>query len=72
MWTGYLCVWVYVWIEGRVGAVGPVWALQWGVLLTVTGRYFFVVILCFFLACVCYAFVSVCSFVPCGHLLGKG
>ena len=26
----------------------------------------------FFLSCVCFAFVSVCSYVPCGHLLGKG
>ena len=26
----------------------------------------------FFLACVCYAFVPVYLFVPCGHLLGKG
>ena len=25
-----------------------------------------------FLSCVCYAFVSVCLYVPCGHLLGKG
>ena len=25
-----------------------------------------------FLSCVCYAFVRVCLFVPCGHLLGKG
>ena len=25
----------------------------------------------FFLSCVCYAFVSVCLYVPCGHLLGK-
>ena len=25
----------------------------------------------FFLSCVCYAFVCVCLFVPCGHLLGK-
>ena len=24
------------------------------------------------LACACYAFVRVCSYVPCGHLLGKG
>ena len=29
-------------------------------------------LLCFFLPCVCYAFVCVCLFVPCGHLLGKG
>ena len=28
--------------------------------------------LCLFLSCVCYAFVQVCLFVPCGHLLGKG
>ena len=26
----------------------------------------------FFLSCVYYAFVSVCLYVPCGHLLGKG
>ena len=26
----------------------------------------------FFLACVCYAFVCACLYVPCGHLLGKG
>ena len=26
----------------------------------------------FFLSCVCYGFVCVCLFVPCGHLLGKG
>ena len=25
-----------------------------------------------FLSCVGYAFVSVCLYVPCGHLLGKG
>ena len=25
----------------------------------------------FFLSCVCYAFVSVCLYVPCGHLLGR-
>ena len=27
--------------------------------------------LCFFLSYVCYAFVRVCLFLPCGHLLGK-
>ena len=31
----------------------------------------FVDFLSFFLSCVCYAFVSVCLYVPCGHLLGK-
>ena len=24
------------------------------------------------LSCVCYVFVRVCLYVPCGHLLGKG
>ena len=28
--------------------------------------------LCFFLSYVCYIFVHVFLFVPCGHLLGKG
>ena len=32
----------------------------------------FVDLLCFFLSCVCCAFVSVCLCVPCGHLLGEG
>ena len=27
---------------------------------------------CLFLSCFCYAFVHVCLYVPCGHLLGKG
>ena len=36
-----LCVLVHIWVGGEVGAVGPVWALQWGILLTVPGRYFF-------------------------------
>ena len=26
----------------------------------------------FFLSCVCYAFVRICLYVPCGHLLGMG
>ena len=26
----------------------------------------------FFLSCVCHAFMHVCLYVPCGHLLGKG
>ena len=29
-------------------------------------------LLCFFLSCVCYAFVRVCLYMPGGHLLGKG
>ena len=37
----YLCVLIHVSIEGGVGAVGPVWALLWNILLTVPGSYFF-------------------------------
>ena len=32
----------------------------------------FVDLLWFFLSCICFAFVCVFLFVPCGHLLGKG
>ena len=32
----------------------------------------FVDLLCFFLSGVSYAFVRVCLYVPCGHLLEKG
>ena len=28
-------------------------------------------LLCFYLSCVYYAFVRICLFLPCGHLLGK-
>ena len=43
------------------------------ILLTVPRRYFFCgSFMIFFLSCVCYAFVRICLFVPCGHLLGKG
>ena len=41
-------------------------------LLTVPRRYFFCGSFMFLLSCVCYAFVCICLFVPCGHLLGKG
>ena len=39
--AGCLCVLVRVWVGGEVGAVRPVWALQWSILLTVPGRCFF-------------------------------
>ena len=54
----YLCVLIRVWVGGGVGAVGPVWALQWGVLLTVPGRYFF----CgSFMFLFCLVFVMFCA-----------
>ena len=66
MQTKYLCVLVRVWIGVGVGAVRPVF------LLVVRGRCFFCGSFMFFLSYVCYVFVRVCLFVPCGHLLGKG
>ena len=73
MQTKHLCVLIHIWTKGDVGA--PLngfkpsskifyWPFQ--------GRTSFVDLLCFFLSCVCYAFVRVCLHAPCGHLLGKG
>ena len=66
--TKHLCVLIQIWTKGEVGA--PL--NRFKILLTVPRWYFFVDLLCFFLSCVCYAFVHVCLYVPCGHLLGKG
>ena len=66
------CVLVHIRFKGEVGAVKLVLALQQNILLTVPGGTSFVDLLCFFLSRVCYAFVRVCLFVPCGHLLEKG
>ena len=35
-------------------------------------RFLWIFHVVFFLSCFCYAFVRVCLYVPCGHLLGKG
>ena len=40
-------------------------------LLTVPRQYQFCGPFILFLSCVCYAFVCVCSLIPCGHLMGK-
>ena len=68
----YLCVLIHIWIKGEVGAVKPDLALKQNILLTVPRRYFFCGSFMFFLSCACYAFVCVCLYVSCGHLLGKG
>ena len=69
MQTKHLCVLIHIWTKGEVGAPLNLfkpssqifyWPFQGGT--------FYV----FFLSCVCYAFVCVCLYVPCGHLLGKG
>ena len=62
------CVLVRIWVGGEVGAVRPVWALQWGF----ADRYGAVLLLwvfcVFVLSCVCYvlcASVCVCFVVTC-------
>ena len=74
MQTKYLCVLIHIWIKGEVGAMIVVFPDHTSV------KYFtdhskavllLCIFLCFFLSCVCYAFVRVCLYVPCGHLLGK-
>ena len=71
MQTKHLCVLIHIWTKGEVGA--PLnrfkssskifyWPFQGGTSFVDL----------FFLSCVCYAFVSVCLYVPCGHLLWKG
>ena len=59
-------------IKGEAGAVKLVKALLTNILLTVPRRFFFCGSFMGFLSCVCYAFVRVCLYVHCGHLLGKG
>ena len=54
---------------GWVGAVKPSLALQWRILLAVPGGASFVDLLCFFLSCVCCAFMHVCLYVHCDRLL---
>ena len=72
MQTNHLCVLIHIDTKGEVGA--PLnrfkpsskifyWPLQGGTFLWI----FYV-----FLACICYAIVRVCLYVPCSHLLGKG
>ena len=74
MQTKHLCVLIHIWTKGEVGA--PLnrfkpsskifyWPFK-------GGTSFLDLLCCFFLSCVCYAFVRVCLFVPYGHLLGKG
>ena len=70
----HLCVLIHIWTKGEVGALlnrlKPsskifYWPFQGGTS--------FLDLFCFvFLSCVCYAFVCVCFYMPCCHLLGKG
>ena len=68
MQTKFQCVLIHIWIKGEVGAIKSIQAhpvkysteRSKAVLLL---RIFYV-----FLSCVCYAFVRVHLYVPCGHL----
>ena len=70
MQTKCLCVLVRVWVGGEVGAVGPVWALQWNILLTVPGRCFFcgsfVFLFCLVFAVFCARLFVCASWSPAG------
>ena len=73
MQTKHLCVLIHIWTKGEVGAPLNRFKPSSKIfLLTVPRRCFFCGSFMFFLSCVCYAFVCVCFYVPCGHLLRKG
>ena len=74
MRAGCLCVLIHIWIKGEVGAVKPVWTLQWDILLTVPRRCFFcgsfMLLFCLVLLCLCARLflctsVFVCFVVAC-------
>ena len=73
MQTKHLCVLIHIWTKSEVGT--PLNRLKHSSkIFTDRSK---AVLFCgsfmgFFLFCVCYAFVRVCLYVPCGHLLGKG
>ena len=70
--AGYLCVLIHIWTKGEVGAQLNRFELFSKIfLLTVPRRCFFCGSFMLFLSCNCYAFVCVCLYAPCGHLLGK-
>ena len=69
----YLCVLIHIWIKGKVGAVKTSFSPPVKYFTDRSKAFFLLwIFYVFFLSCVCYAFVSVCLYVPCGHLLGKG
>ena len=73
MQTKHLCVLIHIGTKGEVGAPLNLFKLASNIfLLTVPRWCFFCGSFVLFLSCVCYAFVRVCLYVPCGHLLGKG
>ena len=75
MQTKYMCILISIWFKtlgwgwrreiGLISSKIFYWPFQGGTSFVDLLRFFF-------LSCVCYAFVRVCLYVPCGHLLGKG
>ena len=67
MQAGHLCVLVYIWTKGEVGAVGPVWALKWGIFTDRSRTCFFCGSFVFLMSCVSHSFASVhcCLVVSC-------
>ena len=70
MQTKHLCALFHIWTKGglvpwtQFGSCGGMF------LLTNPGRCFFCGSFVLFLLCVYYAFMCICLFLPCGHLLG--
>ena len=72
MQTKYLCVLIHIWIKGEIGAVNRFKPFSKIFYWPFQGGTSFVDRLCFFCLVFAMPFVSVCLYVPCGHLLGKG
>ena len=70
MQTKHLCVLIYIWIKGEVGAPWNRFKPS-SKILTVPRRCFFCGSFMLFLSCFCYAFVRGFLLMPCHHLLGK-
>ena len=69
----HLCVLIYIWTKGKVGARwNPFKHSSKIFLLAAPRRCFFCGSFMLFLSCFCYTFVRVGLLMPCGHMLGKG
>ena len=65
------CVLVHIRIKGEVGAVKNGLSPPVKYFTDRSKAVLLLWIFYVFLSCVCYAFVRICLFVPCGHLMGK-
>ena len=71
MQTKHLCVLSHIWTKGEVGA--PLKRFKSSSKIFYCpfqgGTSFVDVLWVIFVSCICYAFVRICLYVPCGHLL---